>query len=57
MSDIPVSTIKGQSSYDMPPNSDDTIMEDPEMTMDGDAVMGGPTVLLDELFTKLPRSS
>jgi hypothetical protein len=53
----PNSVIKARQSDDLPPNSDDTIMEDPEMTMDGDGIMGGPTVLLDELFTKLPRSS
>lgn len=57
MNDIPVSTIKENSSESLPVNSDSTIMEDGLVTMDSVALMGGQVVGLDELFTTIPRKS
>lgn len=55
--DMPTSTIKEQSLTDTPTNSDSTIMDDTVVLMDSNALMGGPTVNLDELFTYIPRKS
>ena len=45
MTEIPTFTIETQAHTTTPVNSDDTIMDDTVMTMDGSGLMGGPVTI------------